>query len=488
MTERVILESEVFMTDTKKNTLTILAVVLTIAVIFSACTSIFTAKAVYDLRAEAKAQTETQEDGVVILDQYEIVSTLPISEAYRSGNTNGLSAKDKETLELASAVLKEIITEDMTPYEKEKAVYDWMAKELSYDTGALQVVPQTSADCDNPYGTLKYHNAVCVGYATTFRLFMQMLDIPCMVVHNTERYHSWNLVQIEGNWYHVDIYSDQGVGSYANFNMNDELAAVSHDWDRDFFPAATSLEYNYAYQNRVSVKDIYQIPAMIRQAMEEKQGGLFLDFPSLDENGAQIVEAMISGVETALAESPRAPLSGCTGVGCRFQAVGMSWDSLSKVTTRRKPQRPRFPRRTSKRWSKPSMTPLEPTWIGKASRRAWTMAVEAASHLNSSPTARRNCSHEKQNPIACHRSARSPFSGRLRQRGQRHRHRQHEAAPTGHAGRRALPVGDRLYNRGRRRRQRDLFLCLRPSLRQGGKLPPVLLHHRQGRRDCPSSR
>ena len=46
MTERVILESEVFMTDTKKNTLTILAVVLTIAVIFSACTSIFTAKAV----------------------------------------------------------------------------------------------------------------------------------------------------------------------------------------------------------------------------------------------------------------------------------------------------------------------------------------------------------------------------------------------------------------------------------------------------------
>lgn len=35
MTERVILESEVFMTDTKKNTLTILVVVLTIAVIFS---------------------------------------------------------------------------------------------------------------------------------------------------------------------------------------------------------------------------------------------------------------------------------------------------------------------------------------------------------------------------------------------------------------------------------------------------------------------
>ena len=39
--------------------------------------------------------------------------------------------------------MKEIITEDMTPYEKEKAVYDWMAKELSYDTGALQAVSYT---------------------------------------------------------------------------------------------------------------------------------------------------------------------------------------------------------------------------------------------------------------------------------------------------------------------------------------------------------
>lgn len=34
MTERVILESEVFMTDTKKNTLTILAVVLTMGLSF----------------------------------------------------------------------------------------------------------------------------------------------------------------------------------------------------------------------------------------------------------------------------------------------------------------------------------------------------------------------------------------------------------------------------------------------------------------------
>ena len=41
---------------------------------------------------------------------------------------------------------------------------------------------------------------------------------------------------------------------------------------------------------------------------EQDGGGHALDIvPSLDENGAQIVEAMISGVETALAESPEGP-------------------------------------------------------------------------------------------------------------------------------------------------------------------------------------
>lgn len=301
----------------KERTLVVaLIAVLIVAVALSAGASIYAAKSIYTLRVDSGlAQTETQEDDVAIMNgEYHIRSTTKLSDAYKSGSDSGLDDKEKETLEMASAVLDEIITEDMTNYEKEKAVYDWMSTKLSYDTGILQVIPQTSADCDNPYGVLKYHNAVCVGYATTFRLFMQMMDIPCMVVHNTELYHSWNLVQLDGNWYHVDIYSDQGTGNYANFNMNDELAAAGHDWDREFFPAATSLDYNYAYQNKQSVEDIYQIPKLMRQALEEKQGILCLDFAAIDEANAQIVEAMLNGILSSM------------DVSEDFQSLWMYWD------------------------------------------------------------------------------------------------------------------------------------------------------------------
>lgn len=301
----------------KERTLFItLIVILIAAVVFSAGASVFAAKSVHDLRVETGlGHMETQEDDVPIMNgEYYIRSTTEISDAYKAGSDSGLDEKQKETLEMASAVLDEIITEDMTPYDKEKAVYDWMSTKLTYDTGVLQVIPQTSADCDNPYGVLKYHNAVCVGYATTFRLFMQMMDIPCMVVHNNDLYHSWNLVQLDGNWYHVDIYSDQGNGNYANFNMNDEMASSSHDWDQDFFPAATSLDYNYAYQNRQPVEDLYQIPKLLRQAAEEKQGILCLDFAVIDEAHAQIVEAMLSGVQSSMDSSEA------------FQNLWMHWN------------------------------------------------------------------------------------------------------------------------------------------------------------------
>ena len=140
----------------------------------------------------------TQEDDVAVGGEYYIRSTLPISDAYRSGDASALDARQAETLSMASAVLEEIIVEGMTDYEKEKAVYDWMCANLGHEGGVTTVVPTASEYSAAPYGVLKYGQAVCVGFATTFRMFMQMLGIDCMVVHNS--YHSWDLVSLDGEW------------------------------------------------------------------------------------------------------------------------------------------------------------------------------------------------------------------------------------------------------------------------------------------------
>ena len=216
-----------------------------------------------------------REDDVKIAGEYEIKSTKQISDAYISGDTSALSDRDKETLDMAKAVLEEIIEDGASDYDKELAVYKYLTTEMKFDSGLLTVIPETDEDSDNPYGVLKNHTAVCVGYATTFRLLMQMMGIECMVVHNTDLTHSWDLVKLDGDWYHTDCYSDSETGSMINFNMNDSRCIVNHMWNRDFFPAANGTEYDPAAMNCETIEDIFAIPEFVSKKVEENESSLF---------------------------------------------------------------------------------------------------------------------------------------------------------------------------------------------------------------------
>ena len=268
--------------------------VLLAAIAFNTVNSRRALQTISDLNVlvrKSQEEEKTQEDNVIIGEIYRVESTVHISDAYKSGDTSGLADRDKETLDMASAVLSQIIKDDMTPYEKERAVYDWMTRKLQFDQGSLVVIPTSQADCDKPYGVLKYHNAVCVGYATTFRLFLQMLDIECMVVHNTIKNHTWNLVKLDNEWYHTDIYSDAGNGSYTNFNLNDAMTSQNQDWDTTFFPVAQGLKYNAGYQNRQELTDIYLLPTLVKDMLDsENSSCCFVGF----EGGFQSHEMILA--------------------------------------------------------------------------------------------------------------------------------------------------------------------------------------------------
>lgn len=226
-----------------------------------------------------QVEDPAQEDDVVIGQEYVIKSTLQISDAYKSGDSSKLSDRDKETLDMAKAVLKDIIKDDMTVYEKEIAVYKYLTSGLQATTGILTVINDGENDNDNPHDVLKNHSAVCVGYATTFRMFMQMLDIECMVVHASALGHSWNLIKLDDDcWYHTDCYMDSGDSNFRNFNMDDKNCHQSHEWNTSFFPAANGKKYNYILSVCKEIKDIYAIPKFIMEAVKNKETAVSCSF------------------------------------------------------------------------------------------------------------------------------------------------------------------------------------------------------------------
>lgn len=258
-----------------------------------------------DLQADAQEKQENfQENGYMVEGQFEIRDTSAVSDAYLSGDVSSLSPEDKETMDLASRVLSEIIREDMTMFEKEKAVYDWMYENIAMEeAGTRAVIGGNTVDQSTPRGVLKSGSAVCVGYATTFRLLVNMLGMECHIPHN--EYHSWDLVQLDdGCWYHVDIYYDVTSDSrYGNFNMNDEVCLESHEFPRGALPEAAGKLYTPQNQFKREIASIYKLPSAIRKDTARGKTSLFYAFkeaPEEKELGA--VDYIMSPVEYALSD------------------------------------------------------------------------------------------------------------------------------------------------------------------------------------------
>lgn len=242
-------------------------------------------------------EENTDPEYVTIAGVYKIEDTKEISDAYISKNDSALSETEKETLKLASDVLDSIIKDNMNLYEKEVAVHDWMVTNLKYDSNSLVAIPDTTNGLHQPHGVLTKKKAVCVGFATTFKLFMNMLGAECKIVHSTDLSHSWDLVKLEdGKWYLTDITFDAGNSfiSYANFNCSEASFSQNHTWDTKLYPRAEGRKYNYCVQNAKDVTDIKKLPKMIKDAMDKKTTNLFYRLPANVDEG--YIQSMTDGI------------------------------------------------------------------------------------------------------------------------------------------------------------------------------------------------
>lgn len=267
-----------------------------------------------DVTAFSKAFIKEEEKAddaqyVTIAGQYPILDTSKISDAYINKDDSQLTTpEEKETLTLASKLLSEITTDKMSLYQKELAIHDWMAKNIVYASDTLASVPTGTGATHTPYGVLKYKKAVCVGYATTFKLLMNMLGADCMVEHDNELCHSWNVVKLDDNeWYIVDNYYDSSssspskVVSHTNFNLTNDYFTQDHTFNTSLYPVAAGTKYSYALQNAVEVKDVKQLPKLLSEAKNKTLTDCYYKFKTnVDSN---YIAAVINGISQRMGDT-----------------------------------------------------------------------------------------------------------------------------------------------------------------------------------------
>ncbi len=111
------------------------------------------------------------------------------------------------------------IDDSMNDIEKALYVHDYIVLNYKYDE---RVRDDPYSAVYDIYGFFEQETGVCQAYTSAFQYIMQYkLGIPTKTAISQAMCHMWNTIQIDGNWYHVDVTFDDPTP--------DAKDRVSHD-------------------------------------------------------------------------------------------------------------------------------------------------------------------------------------------------------------------------------------------------------------------
>lgn len=150
-------------------------------------------------------------EGIDFLDsnwsQYYAVETRDGATTFNSTKLIGRSKFRRRYKKIIRGLDEALSTVDssMSQADKAMAVYIYFAENTTY---------KESKDAHTGYDVLVSHVGVCDGLANAYALAMNTLGIPCAVISNYSKNHSWNIVKLNGIWYFVDLTNGVGVGKH----------------------------------------------------------------------------------------------------------------------------------------------------------------------------------------------------------------------------------------------------------------------------------
>ncbi len=199
-----------------------------------------------DTASEMKVTIDRSGVDLNTVGTYEVIYS--VSDC--SGNTTTVTGKvnvleeepkwaDEEKIhEKADAILADILTDGMTDRQKAKAIYKWLKNHIGYISHSEKGNYMRGA-----YEGLFGKQGDCFVFAASAKELLTRAGIPNIdiVKATTNPSHYWNLVYIDGGWYHFDatprkdkseffLLTDKELEEYSSAHNN------SHNFDRSLYP------------------------------------------------------------------------------------------------------------------------------------------------------------------------------------------------------------------------------------------------------------
>ncbi len=189
----------------------------------------------------------------------------------------------KETIYKARYIVVNHIRTGMSDYDKELVLHDYLVNNTEYDYDDY-IKGNVPDDSFSAYGTIVLGTAVCQGYSYAMKLLSDLSGLECIVVSGSSRSsgtyegHAWNIVKVDGSYYHLDVTFDDpvianssGMLTHYYFNVTDKELAKKHKWDATAYPVCNSSDENYYNKNGLVADNIYEFNDALLSAMALRQ-------------------------------------------------------------------------------------------------------------------------------------------------------------------------------------------------------------------------
>lgn len=124
-------------------------------------------------------------------------------------------------------------TNNMNDFEKAIFVHDWLVLNGEYDLELPDLMEEGLTDEQyeqryKKFALLVNGKGVCGTYGEAYEYIMNKIGVKCIYLSSKDMNHAWNLIQLNGEWYHVDCTWDDpvkdriGLSRYEYFLINDD--------------------------------------------------------------------------------------------------------------------------------------------------------------------------------------------------------------------------------------------------------------------------
>ena len=217
--------------------------------------------------------------------------------------------KDRMIESAVRSILRD--TEHVSEYRREMIIHDRIVRNVTYGEKEDTVYKAHTME-----GVFLDQLSVCEGISMAFIYLCRKVGIPCALIvgdlmiassYQEKKYngHAWNLVEIEGHTYYVDVTNDNyryGYLSHTYFNLSEQLISTTHRLPTDIrLPRC-----DYVYTPCPLINNWDDLIKSVKDGYEKKQAAVemrvsrrFLQVPEVKE---QLIQHLAKVVPMSLLE------------------------------------------------------------------------------------------------------------------------------------------------------------------------------------------